>query len=315
MAGYDMAYVALVAREADAAAAFFGETIGLQRTDMTAGGNAAGGRTVPVFGVGRSAVAVFAPDHPFLDAPARPGVHHMALAAEDPAGAAARHDLPAIEPERVEGLGGAAQVLIDPKATCGIRTRFCAPLNVPVAGGAPVERIDHLGIASAGNDEGIRVFSDNLGCAIESTQTDLEIQMTVESFTSDKYPAVHHSRPSWVVGGLRDVFITIGDCELEFLQDYDPNMAPAETRHDQAGNTKGDQSAIARYVSKFGPGLHHIAFKTGDIGALLPRLRDAGYRMLDVAGRPGGRASLIGFVHPSNFGGGLVIHFVEREEL
>ena len=35
--------------------------------------------------------------------------------------------------------------------------------------------------------------------------------------------------------------------------------------------------------------------------------------MIDVEGRPGGRGSLIGFVHPASFGGGLLIHFVEPQ--
>ena len=38
-----------------------------------------------------------------------------------------------------------------------------------------------------------------------------------------------------------------------------------------------------------------------------------GWRMIDLEGRPGGRGSLIGFVHPSNFGGGLLIHFTEPQ--
>ncbi len=309
MAGYELAYVALVVPEVDALARLLGEDLGLARAEIVADG-----RAVLIYALGRSGLAIFAADDPFLDAPARPGVHHMALASEDPGRSAAAHGLPVLA-DAVHTLDGQAQATIDPAATCGIRTRFTAPLALPRVEGRAVERIDHLGIASADNDEAIGVFTDNLGCPLESTQTDLQIHLAVETFTSDKYPAVHHTQPSRVVGGLRDVFITVGDCELEFLQDYDPNLGPAETRHDVAGNTKGDQSAIARYVAKHGPGLHHIALKTGDIDAVLAALKAAGYRMIDTLGRPGGRASLIGFIHPSNFGGGLVIHFVEREEI
>ncbi len=308
MAGYELAYVALVVRDADPLLKLLGEDLGLARGEFVADG-----RVVPVFSLGRSALAVFEPDNPFLDAPRRSGVHHMGLVTDNPAASAETHGLPVLAGESHE-IDGVEQVTLDPKATCGIRTRFTAPLKLPASASPTVERIDHLGIASDDNDEAIRVFTDQLGCPVESTQTDLQIHMAIETFTSSKYPAVHHTTPSQVLGGLVSVFTTVGDCELEFLQDYDPAMTPAETRHDVAGNTKGDQSAVAKYVAKYGPGLHHIALKTGDINALLPRLREGGYRMIDTAGRPGGRGSLIGFVHPSNFGGGLVIHFVDREE-
>lgn len=308
MSGYDLAYLALVAADLKAAEGFFGGALGLHRTDL-----ALGDRTVPMFAVGRSALALFAPDDPFLDEAAAPGVHHMALVSGDPEATAKAHGLKVLALD--DGPDGARQALIDPTATCGVRTRFSEPVEYESGPNGPVERIDHLGIASADNVAAIRVFCDNLGCALESQQTDLEVRNTVETFTSDKYGVVHHTRPAEIVGGLRDAFITVGDCELEFLQDFDPNLKPRELHADRPGNTKGDQSAIARYVERRGPGLHHLGLKTPDIDALLPKLADAGYRMIDTVGRPGGRASLIGFVHPSSFGGGLVVHFVEREEV
>jgi methylmalonyl-CoA/ethylmalonyl-CoA epimerase len=82
---------------------------------------------------------------------------------------------------------------------------------------------------------------------------------------------------------------------------------------EEEGNTKGDQSAIAKFVARRGPGLAHVAFATRDIDTTLPKLAKDGWRMIDVEGRPGGRGSLIGFVHPSNFGGGLLMHFVEPQ--
>ena len=304
MPGYDLAYVALAVRDAAAAARFLGDSLGLPRTDLDAGGHA-----VPAFAVGPTALVLFDPDDPFLDAPARPGVHHIGLAAADPAATARRHELPTVMAGR--GLGGAEQAVLPGAATCGIRTRFTTPLGLS-GGTAAVPRLDHLGIASADNKAAIRAFVDTLGCALESQQTDLQILNAVETFTSDKYPVVHHNQPAQVIGGLRDTFITVGDCELEFLQDFDPNLTPRQAQHHKPGDTKGDQSAIAAYVAKYGPGLHHIAFKATDIDALLPRLAAEGWRMLDTAGRPGGRASRIGFVHPANFGGGLLVHFVER---
>jgi methylmalonyl-CoA epimerase len=213
-----------------------------------------------------------------------------------------------------DGVGpdGKRFVTIEPKETVGIRTRFIEPLDIPSAGG-PAYKIDHLGIATDDNDTTVRVFTDNLGCPIDSTQTDVEVRNVTESFISDKYGAIYHSRPPEILGGLRDVFITIGDCELELLMDYDTDMKPKERLGEEEGNTKGDQSAIAKFVARRGPGLAHVAFATRDIDTTLPKLAKDGWRMIDVEGRPGGRGSLIGFVHPSNFGGGLLMHFVEPQ--
>ena len=117
-----------------------------------------------------------------------------------------------------------------------------------------------------------------------------------------------------LIGSLRVTFITVGDCELEFLQDLTVGEEADEARHDAAGNTRGDRSAIARYIAARGQGLHHIAFKTPDIDSTLQTLAGAGHRMIDLKGRPGSRRARIGFIHPSALGG-VLAHFVEREEI
>ena len=306
MAGFALNYLALVARDVESACRFLGDSLGLARTDVSLHGH-----SVPFFGIGKSAVAIFDADDHYLDEPRFPGVHHMALGADDPAAVARTHDLPVTQ----QGLGpdGKRYVAIDKSATVGIRTRFIEPLRL-ATGDGPAYKIDHLGIASNDNDGGIRVFVDKLGCPLDSTQTDIEIRNVTESFISDKYGAVYHARPPEILGGLRDVFITIGDCELELLMDYDPSMRPTQQLGEEKGNTKGDQSAIAKFVERRGPGLAHVAFATRDIDALLPKLADEGWRMIDRVGRPGGRGSKIGFVHPANFGGGLLIHFVQPQD-
>ena len=305
MPGYEMNYLALAARDVEAACRFLGDSLGLARRDVPLEG-----RNIPFFGVGKSAVALFEPDDPYLEEPRFAGVHHMALETDDPAATAAKHGLTVTD----EGVGpdGKKFVTVEPKETVGIRTRFIEPLEIPSVD-SPAYKIDHLGIATDDNDATVRVFTDNLGCPIDSTQTDVEIRHVTESFISDKYGAIYHSRPPEILGGLRDVFINIGDCELELLMDYDPDLTPKDQLGEEKGNTKGDQSAIAKFVARRGPGLAHVAFTTRDIDAILPKLADDGWRMIDLEGRPGGRGSLIGFVHPSNFGGGLLMHFVEPQ--
>jgi methylmalonyl-CoA epimerase len=67
-----------------------------------------------------------------------------------------------------------------------------------------------------------------------------------------------------------------------------------------------DDSVIARYIEKRGPGLHHITLSVDDIGAVLERLAARGVRLVDRTPRPGAEGALVAFVHPSSAHGVLV---------
>jgi methylmalonyl-CoA/ethylmalonyl-CoA epimerase len=67
-----------------------------------------------------------------------------------------------------------------------------------------------------------------------------------------------------------------------------------------------DDSPIAKYVAKRGPGLHHITLRVDDIRAVLARLKERGVRLIDEAPRAGAHGSLVAFVHPSSAHGVLV---------
>src|SRR5439155_22527584 len=133
-------------------------------------------------------------------------------------------------------------------------------------GDGAVGWLDHVGVASSDVSEDEAVFSGALGFPVESRQTDVEVSVAMESFTSDKYGVVYHTREPEPVGGLRVTFITVGDCELEFLASFDPRQG-GEVEHGRAGTTRQDQGAIARFVASRGRGLHHVAVKARDIDA------------------------------------------------
>ena len=307
-----LACVAVVVDDPERVAAVFERDLGLPRTEVSAPGGA-----VPWIAVGASAIALFGHGHEFVGGAARSGVHHVAIATTDPTARALECGFaPAAS---TPGLGGGAQVELATRDTCGIATRLCQPTNAGAGNGASdhVERIDHIGVACADNRAAGAVFTDRLGCPVESTQTDFEISQAIESFTSDKYGVVYHSRPPEPTGGLRVSFLTVGDCELELLQPFDPRPVEGRTKgpvRGAPGSTRGDKGAIARYIERRGPGLHHLALKTPDIDATLARLEEAGHRVIDRVGRPGSRRARIGFVHPASLGG-LLLHFVERDDL
>jgi hypothetical protein len=306
MSPIDLAYVALAVRDRDAAAEVLGQDLGLARLPVEGPSG-----SLPAYGVGATALVLFEAGDPFLTND-RAGVDHIAFAASDPRAVAESCGFTG-GVSLGAGLAGGEQAVIPRTATEGVAIRFTSPLGLSGPANDKVERIDHLGIASADNRAAEAVFAARIGLPVESRQTDMEVRIAVESFTSDKYGVIYRNRPPEPVGGLRVSFLTAGDCELEFLQNFDPNHG-VEMQHGAAGTTKQDQGAIAGYVARYGAGLHHLALKTPDINRVLSDLGGKGRRLIDTRGRPGSRRALIGFVHPAALGG-VLMHFVEREEI
>jgi GTPase len=87
---------------------------------------------------------------------------------------------------------------------------------------------------------------------------------------------------------VRAHFIPAGDAAIELLE------------------ATSDDSPIARYVAKRGPGLHHITLRVDDIRATLARLKARGVRLIDEAPRAGAHGSLVAFIHPASAHGVLV---------
>lgn len=66
------------------------------------------------------------------------------------------------------------------------------------------------------------------------------------------------------------------------------------------------EGPIARFLSKRGDTVHHVAFRTPDIEAELRRLEVAGVRLIDAKPRTGAHGWRIAFVHPEACNGVLV---------
>jgi methylmalonyl-CoA/ethylmalonyl-CoA epimerase len=72
-----------------------------------------------------------------------------------------------------------------------------------------------------------------------------------------------------------------------------------------------DESPIARFLEKRGPGIHHVALRVDDIRAALDELKASGARLIDETPRVGAGGCLIAFIHPSATGG-VLVELVER---
>ncbi len=72
-----------------------------------------------------------------------------------------------------------------------------------------------------------------------------------------------------------------------------------------------EDSPIAKFLAKRGPGIHHIAVRVDDIRASLAELKAQGARLIDEEPRPGAGGCLVAFIHPSSTGG-VLLELFER---
>lgn len=67
----------------------------------------------------------------------------------------------------------------------------------------------------------------------------------------------------------------------------------------------GADTPVGRFLSKRGPGMHHVAYEVGDLPAALRSLSDAGAELIDLEPRPGLFGLQVAFIHPDSVHGVL----------
>jgi methylmalonyl-CoA/ethylmalonyl-CoA epimerase len=67
-----------------------------------------------------------------------------------------------------------------------------------------------------------------------------------------------------------------------------------------------DDSGIAKWMAKRGPGIHHICFEVDDVRATLAELAAQGMELIDKEPRASADGKLYAFVHPKSTGGVLI---------
>ncbi|OYR47203.1 methylmalonyl-CoA epimerase [Halorubrum sp. Eb13] len=72
-----------------------------------------------------------------------------------------------------------------------------------------------------------------------------------------------------------------------------------------------DGGAIADYLDREGPGIHHVALATDDLRGALDRAHDLGVDLVDEEPRPGAWGHEVAFLHPRSTGG-VLVEFVEH---
>jgi methylmalonyl-CoA/ethylmalonyl-CoA epimerase len=67
-----------------------------------------------------------------------------------------------------------------------------------------------------------------------------------------------------------------------------------------------DDSGIAKYLAKRGPGMHHICLEVDDIVSMLAQLRTKGIRLINEEPRTSTDGKKYAFIHPESTSGVLV---------
>lgn len=88
--------------------------------------------------------------------------------------------------------------------------------------------------------------------------------------------------------GVREALLAVGGSYIQLLE---------ATR---------DDSPVARFLARHGPGLHHVGYRVDDCAAALARLKSEGVRVIDEQPRPGSRGTTVAFVHPKSAFGTLI---------
>ncbi len=74
---------------------------------------------------------------------------------------------------------------------------------------------------------------------------------------------------------------------------------------------RSSASPVARFLTRRGPGIHHVAYRVSDLRTTLQDLNTRGFQLIDEEPRLGARGDLVAFIHPKSTGGTL-IELVQR---
>ncbi|MEO9240719.1 MAG: methylmalonyl-CoA epimerase [Jatrophihabitantaceae bacterium] len=94
--------------------------------------------------------------------------------------------------------------------------------------------------------------------------------------------------------GVREAMLAVGDGSTRLQL-----LAPLN-----------EQSTIAKFLNRSGPGLQQLAYTVDDIEATSTELRARGVRLLYEQAKSGTAGSRVNFVHPKD-AGGVLIELVE----
>jgi len=129
---------------------------------------------------------------------------------------------------------------------------------------------------------------DHIGIAVKSLREAIKVYEETLGLKVSGYDEVDEQ-------GVRVAMLNIGESRIELLEPTRPD------------------SAIEKFMTKRGEGIHHIAVRVENIEAALERLKSSGVRLVDSVPRRGAHGTRTAFVHPSSTHG-VLLELVENGE-
>ncbi|HEY51421.1 MAG TPA: methylmalonyl-CoA epimerase [Dehalococcoidia bacterium] len=127
---------------------------------------------------------------------------------------------------------------------------------------------------------------NHIGIAVNSIDQSLKLYTGVLGLSLKEIEVVEEQR-------TRTAILPVGESSIELLESTDP------------------ESPIARYIEKFGEGIHHLALEVDNIDDALKQVAQSGLPLIDETPRKGVENTNIAFLHPKGTGR-VLLELVQR---
>lgn len=118
---------------------------------------------------------------------------------------------------------------------------------------------------------------NHIGIAVNNIDQALKLYTEVLGLSLKEIEVVEEQR-------TRTAILPLGEGKIELLESTDP------------------EGPIAKYIEKFGEGMHHLALEVSDIEDALSKISQSGIPLIDETPRKGVENTRIAFLHPRGTG-------------
>ncbi len=118
---------------------------------------------------------------------------------------------------------------------------------------------------------------NHIGIAVNNIDQALKLYTEVLGLSLKEIEVVEEQR-------TRTAILPVGEDKIELLESTD------------------SEGPIAKYIEKFGEGMHHLALEVSDIEGALSKISQSGIPLIDETPRKGVENTRIAFLHPRGTG-------------
>ena len=118
---------------------------------------------------------------------------------------------------------------------------------------------------------------NHIGIAVNSIDQALKLYTETLGLSLKGIEVVEEQR-------TRTAILLVGESKIELLESTDP------------------EGPVAKYIEKFGEGIHHLALEVSDVEEALKKVAQSGLPLIDEQPRKGVEETRIAFLHPRGTG-------------